>query len=681
MYRSSFWLVLVLISSGYSFGQDSTQILDEVTVQSYLYNRPVHTVPASIGIVRTKDLARFNDSNILSAVNTVSGVRMEERSPGSYRLSIRGSLIRSPFGVRNVKVYWNRLPLTDGGGNTYLNLVDPSSIGSIEVIKGPGGSLYGAGTGGVVLLSSPDSKQTNISFSALGGSYDLQRYHLAGSIRNENVVASIAFVHQESDGYREHSAMERDVLNANVKWLISRKNVISGTFFASDIFYQTPGGLTLIQFKDDPKQARPAGTAPGAVEQKASVMNKSIFAGLNHDYFWNENTTTHTGIFYSTTEFVNYAIRNLEERDEKNIGLRTETQFNFKLRKWDNTLSIGGEVQGFISPIHIFENELGVKGDLTIEDELESIQTMLFLQNEFQFNDFFITLGGSFNWLRYSFERLHPEKQSNKRNFDPVFSPRIAVLKNFKNQISLYGSISSGFSPPSLAEVRPSTNAYNNKLKPEQGINMEIGIRGVLVKGVTFDLTGYSFKLKETIVLQRTDDGADFFVNAGKTKQRGLESTVRWSVPVGKRIFRDLTIWSTQTFNHYRFDEYINDDQDYSGNKVTGVPPTIITAGLDITLASGLYSNITATYTDHIPLHDANEEFAPEYTLLGVRLGYRGKITSKIPIDIFGGMDNALDEMYSLGNDLNAVGGRFYNAAPGRNYFVGIKVQGVFANQ
>ena len=77
---------------------------------------------------------------MLPAVNLVPGVRMEERSPGSFRLSVRGSLLRSPFGVRNIKVYWNDIPFTDAGGNTYFNLVDPNSIRQIEILKGPGSS-------------------------------------------------------------------------------------------------------------------------------------------------------------------------------------------------------------------------------------------------------------------------------------------------------------------------------------------------------------------------------------------------------------------------------------------------------------------------------------------------------------------------------------------------------------
>ena len=158
---------------------DTTKLLNEVVVNAYLYNRPINEVPTAVAVLSQKDFERFNNTSFLPAVNIVPGVRMEERSPGSYRFSIRGSLLRSPFGVRNVKMYWNGLPLTDGGGNTYLNLIDFNAIANLEIIKGPGASLYGAGTGGVVLLHNEISRQPGIKFSTVLGSYGLQRYQLA----------------------------------------------------------------------------------------------------------------------------------------------------------------------------------------------------------------------------------------------------------------------------------------------------------------------------------------------------------------------------------------------------------------------------------------------------------------------------------------------------------------------
>src|SRR6186997_1741019 len=182
--RKIFWSGLgCLLSVASAIAQDpaaidSAKILNEVVIQAYGYKRPAEEVPAAVAVVSQKDFERFSNSNLLPTANTIPGVRMEERSPGSYRFSIRGSLLRSPFGVRNVKVYWNGLPFTDGGGNTYLNLLDFSSIGSMEIIKGPGGSLYGAGTGGVILLQTPAINQSQLQLSVVGGSYGLRRWIL-----------------------------------------------------------------------------------------------------------------------------------------------------------------------------------------------------------------------------------------------------------------------------------------------------------------------------------------------------------------------------------------------------------------------------------------------------------------------------------------------------------------------
>ena len=125
-----FLALAMMLTVSIAFGQlleDSVRQLNAVTVKGYAYDRPSSEVPATIGLVKEHDLNRFSNVSFLPVVNTIPGVRMEERSPGSYRFAIRGSSLRSPFGVRNVKFYWNGLPLTDASGNTYLNLVDFNS--------------------------------------------------------------------------------------------------------------------------------------------------------------------------------------------------------------------------------------------------------------------------------------------------------------------------------------------------------------------------------------------------------------------------------------------------------------------------------------------------------------------------------------------------------------------------
>ncbi len=86
----------------------------------------------------------------------------------------------------------------------------------------------------------------------------------------------------------------------------------------------------------------------------------------------------------------------------------------------------------------------------------------------------------------------------------------------------------------------------------------------------------------------------------------------------------------------------------------------------------GFYTNITYFYSDKIPLNDANTEFASSYHLLGTRIGWKKLISEKHMLEIFSGVDNILDEKYSLGNDINAAGGRYFNASAARNYYIGI---------
>ena len=89
----------------------------------------------------------------------------------------------------------------------------------------------------------------------------------------------------------------------------------------------------------------------------------------------------------------------------------------------------------------------------------------------------------------------------------------------------------------------------------------------------------------------------------------------------------------------------------------------------------GFYLHANLNYTSKLPLNDANDAYAKEYYLLQAKLGWKGKLTSSIAIELFAGADNILDEHYSLGNDINAVGKRYYNPSPLRNYFGGVIVQ------
>lgn len=676
-------IALILIPSILSAqGQsDSTRMLQEVVIEAYETDRELSEVPAAVGILQAEELQRFSNTSLLPAANIHPGVRMEERSPGSYRFSIRGSSLRSPFGVRNIKAYWNGLPFTDAGGNTYLNLFDFGAFGSVEIIKGPGASLYGAGTGGVLLMKSPRVTSDALQVEALTGSYGLRRYLVGGQLHNENLSANVQLSHHASDGYRQQTALKRNSVNADVIVRTGSRGTLTSTLLFTNLFYETPGGLTLEQYRADPAQARPPSVSLGAVEARAAVRNETIFGGLIYDHDWNNQWTSSLGAYGGFSAFENPTIRNYEARDETNFGLRTITEYRIfrDQSSIGGEINFGGEAQFFVSPIAVFDNDgAGNRGAVQVRDEVRSAAALVFAQGQLHLpGQLFLTAGASANFLQYDFERLEPTPVvEQERTFDIVVSPRFAVLKKFSELLSVFGSYSEGFSPPSLAEVRPSTNAFSNTLKAEIGKNLEFGIRGNAPGNkLGYDLVVYDFRLRNTIVVQRNAEGADYFVNAGKTSQRGAEALVSFDFAEQGDFVSQCKLWASYAYQHYRFKEYVVVDEDFSGNALTGIAPATFSGGLDLGINDKILSNITMSYVDEIPLNDANTAFADSYLLLGLRLGWNTVIQSASRLQIFAGVDNLLDETYSLGNDLNAFGGRYYNAAMPRNYYAGLNLR------
>jgi len=663
-------LLCITLATAQQTYSDSTKQLDEVVIHAYQYDRPLSEVPLAIGVVGEKEFQRFGNTSFVPVINSIPGVRMEERSPGSYRLSIRGSTLRSPFGVRNVKVYWNDLPFTDPGGNTYLNLLDFSSLQQIEIAKGPGASLYGAGTGGVMLMKNSSQEKNGVEASALAGSFGLLRYSLQGTAHSDGTDIRVLYAHQQADGYRDQSKMERDVLQGEIHFNGNKRSSIAINFLYADLFYQTPGGLTGAQYDTLPTQAR---LTPSAIDKQAAVYNKTFYSGFNHTYDWNEKWSTQTGLYGSFTQFENPTTRNYERKTEQSIGGRTNTSYQLS----HGRLNFGAEFQHGFSPVKVYANNQGQPGILQNDDELSTNAYFIFAQSEFYLpQQFFLTVGASLNKSKVNFTRLSttPSIKDN-RNFDAVFSPRIALLKKLNQNFSAYGTYSQGYSPPTLEELYPSNAVFNQQLNPEKGNNIEFGFRGALLNNqIAFDVAAYDFHLKETIVIRREDDGAEYFVNAGSTKQQGIELQLSWMPQLSNEsVLSNFKLWTSVTLNKYRFNEYTKDTISYAGNKLTGAAPAIYIVGLDMALRFNVYANINFNHTNAIPLDDANTAYADAYNLLGARLGYR-KAWSAFSLDFFVGVDNALDKKYSLGNDLNAVGGRYYNAAPTINFYSGVKV-------
>lgn len=665
---------------------NDTLQLNEVIVRGYATNRRLLETAASVGLLTRRDLnQRFGTPTLVPALNTLPGVRADERSPGSYRLAIRGSAIRAPFGVRNVKVYWNELPLTDAGGNTPLNALDVRALGRVEVIKGPSGSLYGAGTGGTLLFSGLNvaAGKTTVEVSALGGSYSLYGNGVAVQSGKNNSSISLNYNHLQSDGYRQHSALVRDNLSLTTSFQVNPKRTVSVLGLYSDLHYETPGGLTEAQFRANPRSSRPATrTLPGAADINAGIYQKIGYLGVAHEYRWNERIQNTTVLYGSTTDFANPFITNYEKRADQGFGGRTVTQIRFLNGPLPTTFTVGAELLRNFTVDRNFGNRAGQPDTIQTDEELTARQSTLFAQAETDLPARFrLTAGLSRNDVRYGFQRF-PTRAAGAlpavlltRNFQPVWLPRVALLRTFGPNVALFASISTGYSAPTSQEVRPPAGGFNATLSPEHGTSLEAGLRGSAANGrLRYDVAVYRFALRQTIVQRLDAAGNAYYINAGRTDQRGLEAQLSYDVRVTN--FDLLRVWSSLTLTDYHYHDYQQGSTDYSNNRVPGVSPTTLVTGFDaetrpFVARFGLYAHATYQFIQPFALNDANTATGDPVRLLTATLGLRRPLGNRWTLDFYASGDNLLNQLYSLGYDLNAVGNRYYNAAPARNYVAG----------
>lgn len=666
----------------FSQGKEETDTLpaielDRIIVKAYEQNRTLREVPAAVSYINRATVDRFGPASFVLAVNTAPGVRMEERSPGSYRFNIRGSSLRSPFGVRNIKVYYNDIPFTNPGGHTYLNQLGTYNFNSIEVIKGPGNSLYGAGTGGVLLIESMNNKKEGGFFAEYtGGSFGLKNSYAGITTASEHGMTQIGFQHQQSNGYRRHSEVNRKVFSLNSHYQLSANKSLQATFLYGDLFYETPGALTLTEYVQDPTAFRP-GTAvfPSAERAGAAIRQKTFLAGASYHQQFTRSFSNKTVVYGAYTQLRNPTIRDYGRSNEPHVGGRTTFQLVQPLGAGKLTATTGGEWQQGFTSYSIHKNVSGRADSIRTFDEIGNRQNFYFLQAQFDWKNWAFAASTSINRLQVAFQRFSPQPLSlQKRKFNSEWAPRFSLMRKWNKSI-LYTSVAKGFSPPTTEELLPSGGAINLGLNAEDGVNFDVGSRGTLFKRTGFDVNAFLFTLKNTIVQRRDASGGSFYLNAGKTRQMGIEAAINQYLFAHSTFIDNSYTWLSYTYHYFRYRDFKQLSNDFSGNRLPGVSPHTISSGFDMSINKTWLGTLTYFYSSRIPLTDANDAYADAYHLLGMKLGFQEVLKEKFNFRIFIGADNLLNQKFSLGNDINGFGGRFYNAAPGRNYYVTLSFQ------
>lgn len=664
--------------------ETDAHFLQEVTIQAFQSEKNLLQTPGAVSLLTRLDLERDQELSLAPALNRVPGVYMHQGTLNTSRLTIRGIGSRQLFGTGKIRAYWNDIPLTSGEATTDLDDLDLSLLGRVEVLKGPASSIYGAGLGGTLLLQSQkaDYAQTQVQTQSTLGSFGLWRQVLSFKSGQDRLNLHLNYNHTQSEGWRENNAFDRNMLTLSGEVYDGEKQSLQ--FLASWLSLKAfiPSAINRESYEQNPQAAAPNWAAIQGFED----YNK-LWLGLAYQRQVHPHWEVKSSVF--TNFRTNYEPRpfNILRENNQRIGLRSRVVYEGPLAQKAFQATAGGEYFREWYAWQTYGIDQGQRQDLRSDQDEVRDYFNLFAQAFWEMAPGArLEAGLNYHQTQYrvvDFFQADGQDQSGNYRFEGIWSPRLAFNYQWRPNLSAYTSLSHGFAPPTVEETLNPAGQINPDIRPEQGWSWELGQRGNWQNGRgQFDLVLYWMWVKDLLVARRTAEDQFIGVNAGKTWHRGVELSTQYRLSPDQAAFR-LDVFANYAFNFYTFQEFVEADQDFSGNQLTGVPRHVFNAGLDLESRLGLYGHLTFQFTDRIPIRDDNSVFAESYALWHIRLGWRAKLGTHLRADVHAGVQNIFDQAYSAMLAINAASfgttaPRYYYPGLPRHYFGGLRLHYVF---
>ncbi|WP_406684734.1 TonB-dependent receptor [Seonamhaeicola sp. MEBiC1930] len=663
--------------------------LNEVIIAGHHIPNRLKKTTASIALISTKDIERSNNVNYNTVFNRIPGVFMQSGALNTNRITIRGIGSRNLFGTSKIRAYFKDIPLTNGSGETTIEDFELGNISRIEINKGAVSSIYGAGLGGTIQLipHTPEFSNQNIKNDYTFGSFGLIKNLTSINLSSKRNGFQAIYSNTNSDGYRDNNEYKRQTFTLNSNHFIDNRNELS--FLASyvDLKAFIPSSLNEDNYLNNPKAAAFTWNSTKGFED----TQRGIF-GLSWNHTYSNNLKQSTSIFTSFKD--NYEPRpfNILSENIFASGLRSRLLGSTELFKKPVNWTLGGELFRDIYKHETFENlyqefppETGsVKGDrLSDYKEIRSYYNLFFETNHELSEKTTLSIGLNLNKTSYDLEdrfSISEENQDQSGNFEfkSILSPKFGISHQLTRNMNYFASLSHGFSPISLNETLLPDGQINTNLKPETGWNFELGTRGTTANSrLQYSISFYRLNIKNLIVSRRIDQDQFIGINAGKTQHDGLETSLDYQLVSTKSL--KLNISTSFSLNNYKFKEFIDNENNYSNNDLTGVPSEVFNTIIDFDSELGLYGNLNFQHVGEIPITDSNNLYSASYNLLNGKFGFRRNLNKNIKLNIFIGLNNIFDTHYASQILINAssFGGnapRYYYPGNPVNYYSGINL-------
>jgi iron complex outermembrane receptor protein len=654
------------IQDGYSASNASTGTKTDT---------PLMETPLAITVIPQQVLQDQKADTLTDVLKNVSGVRSKSMSTATENIYLRGFATTTTFrdGFR----------MDGGNGNGLRSL---ANVDSVEVLKGPAAILYGrVEPGGIVNLVTKKPQETPYySIEQQVGSWDhyVTSVDATGPINeNKSVLYRLNASYETADSWRDKVHDERQFIAPVIQWKLSPQTQIG----LEAEYNHNP-------FTYDSAQAVPYDEATGQIvwlprkhnlAYSPTIIDTTLLAlnwshqfnddwSIKHQIIQNKVNATQHGIYY-LVGFTQVGATWTADRQRQDLPysrVNTDATIldvtgHFDTAGLKHTLLLGMDYYRYRDPVMALNSSTfsttdafnpapatGLVIDPTMfwKSESTTRNTGVYVQDQIKLTHEIQMLAG----LRY--QKVSRVGQSlNGAGFggtgewvadddqsDSDITPRVGVLWQAQNWLSLYGNYAENFG------ANTGRDWQLKPLDPENAKQYEVGAKSEFFGGkLTSSLALYDLTKNNVAVNDLLHPG--FSVTVGEINSRGLEFDIQGEVAPGWDVIasytHDTVVVAKSTPESY----YVED------NRMPGVPKNMTSLSSTYKLKQkalqGWKVGGGVTWTDST-LDYANTTTTPAYAVFDAMAAYEfkvGKHTSTLQLNI----DNLFNKTYYSNLDIS----------------------------
>lgn len=633
---------------------------------------------------------------------TMPNVRLDDGGsfPGVANFAIRGmgfnSTIASVEPTVGTFVDGIYLGVNMGG------LMDTNDLESVEVLRGPQGTLFGRNvTGGAVVMRSARPTGEFGGLIKVGIGSQGQRL-VAGSIQGgvtDTLSAKVYSQYSERDGDWKnitlggrHGAAENFSVRPIVRWRPSPGADITviGEYGKSD------GDGATSRFINDPSQLL---YQQGVREPVGGARNLSLNYRGSTEIRWHQgvldmNFDVGPGTITAITGYREVAYSSSGDTDgsesdtARALNIMDQNQFSQELRyastAFNDSLNFTIGAYYFTQDIEQFYHVtfFGASNQRT-RGTLHHDSWSIFAQGDLEFiPDVYLTLGGRYNWEKKSARTsrtnectlvldcvLTDEGSTTWSNF----SPKVGLSWKIAPAVMAYASWTKGFRSggynvrtpgarfdPAMPD-RPFESA--GPFNEETAKALEAGVKTEFLNGRA-RVNVAAFHNTYTGLQRTVNDGLiNYIANVASATVNGVEfeSTV---LPID-----NLSFTANVGYLDATYDDYVlpNSDVNLAGRQLVRAPKWSLSMILNYDLSLGsagtLTNRVSYTHNTRTSANDPGDYFAPAWEVIDASITWRPSQDSRLTASVW--MKNLANEKYALlGTYVGALFTNWYQAPP-----------------